>query len=1059
MKDMNPNSWREAFFEIVSGSAESYEAPEVMQRLLGMMADYLQADGVTILAWDAEMGIARVDAVHGDPGDGEIMWPQVDDVYDFYGGYGKVPGWLAVEEPFLLQKTAVTPNSLEERYLQENQGESILFLPLISAQRRVGTCEIWFCRRPLALTPDVEAFCRALIPVLTSGMINLRLRHTAEQRRHEIETLAEVAQLLSGSEDLDIIFRRAIAALRLYITDVKNFSISILEDGEYLRNVYSWKEKAVQTLVPIVPTHERIPVQETFASRFALESGTSFAVSNLQKMPLLDTRTRESIEQGLRSLLYVPMSYKNEIIGLLHLNVWFEPHTFTVEEISLCEGVASQVAIAIASSHYLVEKNRQLRLSETLRKVGGLLTTRLPLQEVYQQIFDLLSEVVSYDTVTLFLLDEESNRFTVGAARGFDDLPLLEKVANSITPLVLEKIDNQKQWRVIEDVAAFPDWKDVPGIENPGSWIGAGLLVKGRMIGELNVDNKRPFAYTEDDGRTVSVFANQAAIAIENARLYDAIYQQASELAVLHQVALTSTAIIDFDDLLSQVTELIVDQLYPEMFGFLLVDQENQIVFPHPSFHGVPEENLSTVLEFANSITGMVAMHKEAILVHDTGQEPHFVPGMADARSEVAVPVVIGEDCVAVINAESRKRNAFSNQDIYFLSTLARNVATAIEKANLYAALMQQADTLAQQVAEQTASLEIERDRMVAILHNVKDGIVLTDPDQSILYVNPAFVTLSGGVADQILGGELRQFAAEGRDLQQLSRMWHALGRGRYWSGELQYQREGGTYDLQINAAPSVDAQGEIHGFVIVHTDISHFKEVERLKSGFISNISHELRTPLTNMHTYLTLVERGSKEKRPGYLRTLQQQTEKLNRLIQDLIDISRLDAQLAPELVGRSNLFELVGKFWQFYEARARQNKIKLAQHFDTDTLVMLPSMRIRNDDFLFILGKVMDNALTFAPEGSMVALSVGEHYIAENTFVWIGVQDHGPGIPPEEIDHIFDRFYRGGYPLAQGIPGTGLGLPLAQELLKRQGGWIEAQSNSGDGAFFQIFLPSEA
>jgi signal transduction histidine kinase len=169
-------------------------------------------------------------------------------------------------------------------------------------------------------------------------------------------------------------------------------------------------------------------------------------------------------------------------------------------------------------------------------------------------------------------------------------------------------------------------------------------------------------------------------------------------------------------------------------------------------------------------------------------------------------------------------------------------------------------------------------------------------------------------------------------------------------------------------------------------------------------------------------------------------------------------LDARLSPELVGRTNLFDLLGVFWQRYDSKARQHNLKIQQHYETDYLIALPAVRLRFEDAEFILTKIFENAFSFSPENGKIVITIGEQVAEEKSFVWFGLEDDGPGIPDDEIKLIFNRFFRGKAAQELNIPGTGLGLALAQELLVRQGGWIEAKQTVHGGTLFRTFMPSE-
>jgi signal transduction histidine kinase len=236
-----------------------------------------------------------------------------------------------------------------------------------------------------------------------------------------------------------------------------------------------------------------------------------------------------------------------------------------------------------------------------------------------------------------------------------------------------------------------------------------------------------------------------------------------------------------------------------------------------------------------------------------------------------------------------------------------------------------------------------------------------------------------------------------------------------------------------------------------------HLQDLDRLKDEFVSRISHELRTPLANMQLYLGLLRTGKPDKRDEYLQTLRHETARLNQLIEDLLEISRLDlGQTSIDLVpvDVNCLAALLLIDWQ---AAAKERGLTL----DLQGAPDLPPALADAALLTHALSNVLSNGLNYTPRGgrvtccTMLAAACAEAGGADGAWIKIVAQDSGPGIAPEEMPHVFERFYRGRAARNYKVPGTGLGLAISKEIIEKLGGRITVDSQIGQGATFTIWL----
>ena len=397
----------------------------------------------------------------------------------------------------------------------------------------------------------------------------------------------------------------------------------------------------------------------------------------------------------------------------------------------------------------------------------------------------------------------------------------------------------------------------------------------------------------------------------------------------------------------------------------------------------------------------------------------------------------------------------YPRNDIDLLQTLTNQIAPVIENIELYEALQLHADSLAEEIAHRTSELIEEKDRTQAILDSAGEGIFFTDAVGTILYTNPAMARLSGYDTDAHIGKTLDLWQADGKDSEKYRDLWESIYDGKGWGGELQLRCEDGSLKtVNLTVAPIQSQNGHLTGFVGVQSDISKMKEVDRLKSNIISSVSHEMKTPLTTIKTYVMLLEKGKKEKRELYFSILNRETDRLTAIIEDLLDLSSLEAGEIKSTPLPISAMMVVEEVITSSSTRAESKHIEIAWQENGQ----LPRVIADSNQLEQILSNLVINAINYTPKGGRITLSSGLGQLNEEAAVWLQVSDTGPGIDEDELPFLFDRFYRGQAARDSGSPGTGLGLTICRELLERNGGKMDVENNPEGGAAFTVWLPIE-
>ncbi|SDI49285.1 cell wall metabolism sensor histidine kinase WalK [Natribacillus halophilus] len=354
-------------------------------------------------------------------------------------------------------------------------------------------------------------------------------------------------------------------------------------------------------------------------------------------------------------------------------------------------------------------------------------------------------------------------------------------------------------------------------------------------------------------------------------------------------------------------------------------------------------------------------------------------------------------------------------------------------------------NTLAMNLKEANATTEGERRKLSSVLSNMTDGVIATNELGHIILLNKrAEILLS-----------LNSEEAKGKPLPEILHLSERLSPSDLYDYSepvvLDFSDEGEDFVLEASFSEIRNKNGAITGLISVLHDITEQEKLDRDRREFVANVSHELRTPLTTLKSYMEALEEGAmadENLAPRFLGVIQVETDRMIRLVNDLLQLSRMDVQghsiqtLEYDLV--SWLHDVVDRF----EMLTRDRNMTLVRDF-----IQMPlQVNIDSDKMTQVLDNIISNALKFSPEGGTI--TVGADLTGEKALVYI--EDEGQGIPKKDEHKIFERFYRLDKARARSLGGTGLGLAIAKELVEAHGGSIWASGASGQGTRITLSLP---
>lgn len=353
---------------------------------------------------------------------------------------------------------------------------------------------------------------------------------------------------------------------------------------------------------------------------------------------------------------------------------------------------------------------------------------------------------------------------------------------------------------------------------------------------------------------------------------------------------------------------------------------------------------------------------------------------------------------------------------------------------------------LTNRLQESQASTEGERKKLESVLENMTDGVISTDRKGRVVLINDAALQMLKVTADIVLNRPITSVLGLEADytFEDLVQLKESLA--------LDFSTIERSYVLRASFSVTQKETGFVNGLIVVLHDNTEQEKIDMERREFVSNVSHELRTPLTTMRSYLEALADGAwkdKEIAPSFLHVTQTETERMIRLVEDLLKLSRMDSRdydLHKEWV----------EFNVFFNFIIDRFELSKSQHVSFRRI--LPDVElfveIDTDKMTQVIDNIISNALKYSPDGGDVYFGVS----VLDKYIKVMISDDGMGIPFENVNRIFDRFFRSDRARSRAMGGTGLGLAIAQEMITAHGGEIWAESEEGQGTTIFFTLPFE-
>ncbi len=775
-------------------------------------------------------------------------------------------------------------------------------------------------------------------------------------------------------------------------------------------------------------------------------SSKPVCVEDVLKGPVYADQFHDLVEYGVRALSILPVLFQEQILGALVV-YYDQPREFNEDELQLGLTLAHSLAIAIQNANLYRAEQSQRQLTEALARAAASLNSSLNLELVLDQILEQTLRVAAGNSTNIMMVEGDSVR--VVRRGGSRDLPESTRLSEERRyPLIFPTLQHMIRTGepiLIADTAHDPRWTWTEESAWIKSHAGAPLKVEGRIVGFLNVDSNQAGYFTGETTQRLQALADHAAIAIHNAQLYEESRRRAEERSMLIRAAEAVSSSLDFNQVLSVIAQQIAKLVDVEGCAISDYDPISNTITLLANYYFEPLEITPDWFRSYDLKDYPVTLQvlEQGELVQLRLQEPGLdaaeraIMEKGDVETLLMMPLKFREQTIGLVEVESNDPDrVFTPHELVLLQTLCSHAANAIQNARLYSQLQRYTAELEDRVQERTADLQAAKERIEGILASVPDAVFVLNEQGKAIHSNQAGEALLSRSREQELDLFAPEFLSDLKD-------------GKLSAEKTILEVQGRAYQALTSTLALDKHQG---GLVVVFRDVTRFRELDQMKTQFVSDVSHELRTPLTNLMLYLDLLSASEDATLNNrYLGTLQRETKRLGHLIEDLLTISRLEAGRVEVKLDPVDVNRLLSELVQDRSALAISLERILRFEPNPDAPFAVADAGLLTQ----AISNLLTNALNYTMKGGTVTLSVGVVNEAGASWVAVNVADDGVGIAPEEIPHIFDRFYRGAASRQTGAPGTGLGLAICKEIADRMGGRIAVQSVPGEGSTFTFWL----
>jgi len=702
------------------------------------------------------------------------------------------------------------------------------------------------------------------------------------------------------------------------------------------------------------------------------------------------------------------------------------------------EGTIKDISDRKMMEDELVRRTEGLQV---LYELGLLINQTLDLEKVLPIALEMTLGLTGFEMGSIHLLNEDGEKLELKCSEGQPPI-LAENIKNvKFGEGVCGKAVKLKQ-PIILSIDEYPTPQVIPFLRKGEiqSLVGIPLLAKGKAIGAITLLSRSVHTLNQREVNLLESIGNQIGIAIENARLFEETKKGLDELTILYEITKISTSSLNLDLMLREIINSLNSFFKFEALGILLIDENTKRLFPHPaSYKELSMKNIGKLgLGVGKGITGWVAEKGDPLLVDDVREETRYICGDENIRSEMCAPLKVGEKIIGVIDAQSRKLNAFSEDDLRLLNIAAGQIASLIENIRLY------------------EEIKTSEEKYRTVVEGALDGVLVVGENYQIKYVNKRLAEIMGYTREELIGMDFRNYLDD-ESKQLVIDRYVRRQKGeevppRYEFNVVQKDRE--IRNVEISSTIVKDSQGNVNTIAFLK-DITEKKRMEeqllqneklRALGEMASGVAHDFNNALAAIlgNTQLLLYT-AKDEGLKGSLKVIEKVARDSAQTVRRLQDFTRKRVHKELFKIDVNTIIqdsvEITKPKWKD-DVQGRGIFIEMVSNFEEVPPVVGNASELRE-----VITNMIFNAIEAMPEGGKIEIRTFQK--EEN--VYIRISDTGIGMTEEVRKKVFEPFFT-----TKPFSNTGLGLSMSYGIIKRFGGEIEVESKIGHGTTFTIILP---
>jgi PAS domain S-box-containing protein len=688
-------------------------------------------------------------------------------------------------------------------------------------------------------------------------------------------------------------------------------------------------------------------------------------------------------------------------------------------------------------------RNQASDRSKRLLELANKVSLAADLQGAMQALLEQLWALTPCDGISVMWLDGDhlevmASQGSTAPLRGLN-LPI-DQVGAARTAM------DSGRPVVVADTEEDAAWRPVPGEERVRSWLGAPLRADNWTLGLLEWTSLEPSRFAEDDVLLAGEVARCVAPILHRAQLLEDALQRLRE-----RMEPAAAAGAETISLSAELKPVVLEALEftKAQHAYVFVQAEGSYGLRCVAASGALRQRLQGItLRGDGTLGGWSVPMQGASHRLGAGPSDREIMAALGIKRTLILPLRVNGDQIGMLGvAEPARRRSFGRDAIRLMTQLASQASLILERVYHQAPQQDQHD-------------------YQAVFQSSPLGVGTLTAAGELLLFNPALASLLLHSNQDLSGRKLPEFLIEA-DARRLIRALEDVditgqrrqvdARIRSGAGAERHVRVSLSkgYKLWETGGSLVAIMEDVTALKILEQErvehLMRLQELDKLKSRFVSNVSHELRTPLAVIKLYATLTRKGRPEKQAFYLQTIEQETHRLETMVENILDLTRMDRQelrVNPELLAAEEIIEQV---LQVYEETAQRRGVELRNHVRGE----LPLLWADRNHLIQLLTNLVDNGLKYTLRGGQVWVAAHVLETSGQPYLEIAVGDTGPGIPEDEQEKVFERFYRGSSN-SPGSTGTGLGLAIVRELMLQHGGEVTLQSQVGKGSVFALRFP---